>query len=90
MTQKSSQSEAYPLTFIGGALLGFVLGSVLALWYAPQSGKKTFAIFRGRLQGETIEQSLEEGRALAHRHRAQQADRLTEEATHAGARNLLH
>ncbi len=81
------QEEAYPETFAQGLLLGLVVGGVLALWYAPQSGKATLNQIRGwfgqlpqqaekvaeRFQGDTIEQALQEGRALAHRHRAKQA-----------------
>lgn len=79
--------EAYPKTFAQGVILGLVLGGALALWYAPQSGKATLNQVRDwvgqlprraekaaeRFQGDTIEQALQEGRALAHRHRAQQA-----------------
>jgi gas vesicle protein len=79
--------EEYPTTFLQGILCGFVLGGALGLYYAPQSGKETLDQMRNvllgvqgraarvveRVQGETIEQSLEEGRAMAHRHRAQQA-----------------
>lgn len=88
MSQKPS--EDYPLTFLGGAFFGFLIGGLLALWYAPQSGAQTLAGLREwfglrgqqarlvveRLQGETIAQSLEKGRALAHQHRARHAGRL--------------
>lgn len=70
----SQTPERYPITFLVGMALGMALGAILALWYAPQSGNQT----RQQIglwvnQGESIEQALAEGRALAHEHRASQA-----------------
>ncbi len=67
-------------TFVLGMMIGFVLGSALGLWMAPRSGSATRSDLRmraqfvaERLQGESIEDSLELGRAIAHQKRAELA-----------------
>lgn len=104
---KNENSDPYPTTFRQGVLMGFTLGALLALWYAPRSGAENLARLEAwldaqqaealaRLEGwramlsqmlginvrptkrESIEDSLAAGRAMAHRHRAEQAQRLSD------------
>lgn len=70
--------------FLMGALAGAVVGGLVAMWYAPQSGKQTRQNINdwvqknvvARIQGESVADSMETGRAIAHTHRAEQAQRL--------------
>lgn len=82
------QNESYTAELLIGMVAGALIAGALTVWYAPQSGRKTRADiagwFRGRstsivekVQGESVAQSLETGRAIAHTHRAEQAKRLT-------------
>jgi gas vesicle protein len=82
-----SQNEIYTTEFLVGVLAGMLVGGVLAVWYAPQSGQTTrdnlarwfhnqTRMVAERVQGESVAQSLETGRAIAHSHRAEQAKRL--------------
>lgn len=71
-------------TFVFGMILGFVVGSVAALWMAPRSGNearqeiKTRAqssvrVITDRVQGESIEDSIELGKTIAHQKKANSA-----------------
>lgn len=93
MTKRKEETSAKPEKsytgeFIFGVLGGLLSGSILALWYAPRSGKETRQQIKeativpvqeavgsvvDRVKGETVEDALNEGRALAHRHRASEA-----------------
>ena len=72
--------------FFGGVIMGAIAGGILALWYAPRSGEESLNLIlnrvggvqskiMNRVRGESIEESLQEGRALAHRYRARVAHR---------------
>ncbi len=70
MGTQPDQSDAP--TFVLGMILGFVVGSVTALWMAPRSGdearqeiksraQSSIRIISDRVQRESIEESLETG-----------------------------
>lgn len=68
------------ISLIWGILVGFVGGGMAMLWNAPRSGKATrqriqefFRIGVKRVQGETIDESIEYGKLLAQQHRADNA-----------------
>jgi gas vesicle protein len=84
-------------------MLGFVAGSLLALWMAPRSGAQTRDDIRRtgltlrvraeervktimeRVQGETLEESIEQGKAIAHQVKAERAEQISpdrNETTH--------
>lgn len=68
--------ETYPFTFVQGVVIGLALGAGMTLWYAPRTARQTLSQVKQQLaglQGESIEQSLQQGRQLAHQYRAQQA-----------------
>jgi gas vesicle protein len=72
-------------------MVGFAVGSAVALWMAPRSGAQTRSELRRtgltlrwraeegvksvveRVQGETLEESIEQGKAIAHQRRAERA-----------------
>jgi len=56
-------------SFLVGLVLGTLAGIIAALWYAPQSGKATRDELQQRVEGESISQSMEEGKAEARRFR---------------------
>lgn len=70
--------------FLMGALAGALVGTAMAVWYAPQSGKQTRDDIANwvqtkivaKIQGESVAESIETGRTIAHTHRAEQAHRL--------------
>lgn len=77
-TQKSDSETP---TFVFGMILGFVAGSVAALWMAPRSGtesrqeiknraQSSVRIISDRVQGESVEDSIELGKAIAHQKKA--------------------
>lgn len=78
------QNNSYSTEFLMGALAGALIGGLAAVWYAPQSGKQTREEISSwvrkniveKIQGESVEQSIETGRTIAHTHRAEQAKRL--------------
>ena len=39
-------TESGPLSFVSGVLVGSLLGAIVMLWLAPQSGKKTQQMLR--------------------------------------------
>jgi gas vesicle protein len=63
-------------SFRRGALIGAIIGGIMALWNAPQSGHKTRQqignIFR-RVRGESVEESLDYGKLIAQQNRAERA-----------------
>lgn len=81
-------------TFVFGMMVGFAVGSIIAVWMAPRSGKQTRQDIRqnvitlrlragnsvkqvvDKVQGETVEDSIEQGKAIAHQKRAELADRV--------------
>lgn len=69
---KTQQNDRF-VDLIRGVVTGFVVGGMVALWNAPQSGAETRRQIRARLdaflhrmQGETVEDSIEMGKAIAH------------------------
>jgi hypothetical protein len=73
MTHQVRDDDSHPITFAQGFIVGACLGALLTLWYTPRTGRQTLAQAQVHWQGESIEQALQQGRDLAHRHRAQQA-----------------
>lgn len=84
---KQQNDSLDPSTFRTGVFLGFTIGGLLTIWYAPQSGAETRARLRfwgrrgaqevsERVQGESIEASLQTGKAIAHHNRAQAAEQI--------------
>lgn len=81
-------------TFVVGMMMGFVVGSVLAVWMAPRSGRKTRDDIRHnvitlrlragnsvkqvveKVQGESVEDSIEQGKAIAHQKKAELAEQV--------------
>lgn len=62
-----------------GAVLGFVIGAIAALWNAPRSGKETrmrLARMLRLAQGERVEDSLDYGKMIAQQHRADSASKV--------------
>jgi gas vesicle protein len=66
-------------------ILGFVVGSITALWMAPRSGNEarqgiknraqsSVRIISDRVQGESVEDSIELGKAIAHQKKADSAN----------------
>lgn len=92
--QQSGQPPNDTPTFVVGMMMGFLLGSILAVWMAPRSGKKTRDDIRHnvitlrlragnsvkqvveKVQGETVEDSIEQGKAIAHQKKAELAERV--------------
>lgn len=66
-------------SFARGALWGFIIGGIVALWNAPQSGKRTRHQL-GRIlhivQGQSVEEALDEGKMIAQQNRANAAEKL--------------
>ena len=61
--------------FFTGALIGAVIGVAAALWFAPQSGQETRQEIeqaaidtRRRIEGESLEQAIQAGKAEARRY----------------------
>jgi gas vesicle protein len=61
--------------FIGGALIGALIGAVAALWYAPQSGEELREDIehlatnaRRQVEGESLDDAIREGKAEARRY----------------------
>ncbi len=70
------QDEGGAGIFLIGAILGTVIGAIAALWFAPRSGEETrqeieqAAIdVRRRVEGESIHESIQAGKAEARRFR---------------------
>ncbi|MBI5929289.1 MAG: YtxH domain-containing protein [Chloroflexi bacterium] len=92
--QPSVQPPNDTPTFVFGMMMGFLVGSILAVWMAPRSGKKTRDDIRHnvitlrlragnsvkqvveKVQGESVEDSIEQGKAIAHQKKAELADRV--------------
>ncbi len=58
--------------FFLGALLGSLIGTIVALWFAPRSGKElreeveqSADELRRRIEGESVEESIQAGKAEA-------------------------
>jgi|GEM_PF-4461612 len=86
MSKKKSSSESHNITFFQGVLLGGVIGALTTLWYTPINNRRIVATLREQveatktvLQGESVEQSLQHGKALAHHHRASLAQSMDDE-----------
>ncbi len=67
-------------TFVFGTLIGMVTGGIAALWMSPRSGEETrdqlrqrFRFVVDRVQGESVEDSIEMGKSIAHQKRAESA-----------------
>lgn len=63
-----------------GLMLGFMFGGLWGLWKAPRPGVETRSAMWQRIakplrkiQGEPIEEAIEQGKAIAHRKRAEHA-----------------
>jgi len=61
--------------FIGGALLGALIGAIAAMWYAPQSGEELREDIehiatnaRRQVEGESLDDAIREGKAEARRY----------------------
>ncbi len=90
---RSEQPNDTP-TFVVGMMMGFAVGSALAVWMAPRSGKKTRDDIRQnvitlrlragnsvkqvveKVQGESVEDSIEQGKAIAHQKKAELAEQV--------------
>ena len=62
--------------FARGAILGFIVSGIVVLWNAPQSGKRTreqLARFFHFVQGQSVEEALDEGKMIAQQNRSDQA-----------------
>jgi gas vesicle protein len=58
--------------FFFGALIGSLIGTIVALWFAPRSGKElreeveqSADELRRRIEGESVEESIQAGKAEA-------------------------
>ena len=82
---ETQQDNSEAPTFVFGMILGFVVGSITALWMAPRSGNEarqgirsraqsSVRIISDRVQGESIEDSIELGKAIAHQKKADNAN----------------
>ncbi len=68
---------------VRGMLTGFVVGGLVALWNMPRSGSETRRLIRERLdslfsrvQGESVEESIEMGKAIAHQNQSERASSI--------------
>ncbi len=79
------RDEGVSGAFMRGAILGGILGAVLAIWYAPRSGRELRRLLQGRrrelldeleqtaaqvrrqIEGESVVESIEAGKAEARR-----------------------
>jgi hypothetical protein len=73
---QARQDEGGAGIFLVGAMLGTVIGAVAALWFAPRSGEETRQEIeqtaldvRRRVEGESIHESIQAGKAEARRFR---------------------
>ena len=73
---QATQDEGGAGIFLIGAILGTLIGAIAALWFAPRSGEETrqeieqAAIdVRRRVEGESIHESIQAGKAEARRFR---------------------
>jgi gas vesicle protein len=71
---KRNQDEGGAGIFVIGAVLGTLIGAIAAIWFAPQSGEETRREIEHaaedvihRVEGESIEDSLQAGREEARR-----------------------
>jgi gas vesicle protein len=78
MASRHDQNEVP--TFVLGMILGFIAGSIAALWMAPRSGaavredlRQRVRIVLERVQGESVEETIELGKAIAHQKKADAA-----------------
>jgi len=72
--KRQAKEEGEFNIFMVGAVLGTLVGAVLAFWYAPQSGEQTRQEIEQaaqdaihKVEGESIEESLQAGRDEARR-----------------------
>jgi len=83
----TQQDSSEAPTFVFGMILGFVVGSVTALWMAPRSGdearqsiksraQSSVRIISERVQSETVEDSIELGKAIAHQKKADRTNSI--------------
>lgn len=84
---QAKDKESYTSELVIGLLAGGLAGSVAALWNAPCAGDELLQRVQGwfqrkadrvsnAIQGDSIDDALHEGRAIAHQHRAEHAERL--------------
>ncbi|NDJ86868.1 MAG: YtxH domain-containing protein [Chloroflexi bacterium] len=76
---KSRDPDVSP-SFLKGAFLGLLAGSVAAIWWSPRSGAETRQQIRRRIEtiverfrGESPEEAIEEGKAIAHARKSEHA-----------------
>jgi len=83
----ADESRSDVESFSRGMFIGLLIGGAIGLWKAPYSGAETrsrmwrffsrtsdeAAETARRLQGETVEDAIEQGRAIAHQNRAEAA-----------------
>lgn len=68
----TENKPSYSSEFIFGLMGGGLVGTILGIWYAPSSGRDLLQRLVRRVEGESVEDSIQEGRAIAHRNRADQ------------------
>jgi hypothetical protein len=72
---RQAQDEGGAGIFLIGAILGSLIGAIAALWFAPRSGEETRQEIeqaaldvRRRVEGESIHESIQAGKAEARRY----------------------
>jgi hypothetical protein len=75
-TAQAPQDEGGARIFLVGAILGTVIGAIAALWFAPRSGEETRQEIeqaaiqaRRRVEGESIHEAIQAGKAEARKFR---------------------